>query len=149
MVETSQFDAGWARKLHSLLTLGHQLTILLGAAFGIALVLASSNTIRLQILARRNEIEVSKLIGATDGYPPAVHVFCRIGRAGRTGGLGIERLADCHRQPGCGPELAALQQPSATLRQLAPEEVATALLLGVAHPWSHWAPAWQYRPCTA
>jgi cell division transport system permease protein len=68
MVETSQFDAGWARKLHSLLTLGHQLTILLGAALGIALVLASSNTIRLQILARLNEIEVSKLIGATDGF---------------------------------------------------------------------------------
>ena len=43
MVETSQFDAGWARKLHSLLT-GPPVDHPAGAALGIALVLASSNT---------------------------------------------------------------------------------------------------------
>lgn len=132
MVETSQFDAGWARKLHSLLTLGHQLTILLGAALGIALVLASSNTIRLQILARRNEIEVSKLIGATDGFirRPFMYFAVFQGVLAALVAWGLSAWLIATANPAVA-ELAALYNNHATLRQLAPEEVA-ALLLGVA-----------------
>ena len=41
---------------------------LLTTLFAFALVAVTFNTIRLQILTRREEIEVSKLIGATDGF---------------------------------------------------------------------------------
>ncbi|WP_028536823.1 permease-like cell division protein FtsX [Paludibacterium yongneupense] len=68
MVETAQFDAGWARRLYAMVELGRGLTIFLAAALGIALVLVTHNTIRMQILARRDEIEVSKLIGAPDSF---------------------------------------------------------------------------------
>ncbi|WP_054286768.1 permease-like cell division protein FtsX [Gulbenkiania mobilis] len=68
MVESAQFDADWAKRLYSLLELGRHLTWLLAGVLGVALVLITHNTIRMQILARREEIEVSKLIGATDSF---------------------------------------------------------------------------------
>lgn len=68
MVETAQFDAGWARRLYGIVGLGKHLTLFLAVAFGLALVLVTHNTIRMQILARRDEIEVATLIGATDSF---------------------------------------------------------------------------------
>jgi cell division transport system permease protein len=68
MVETAQFDAHWAKRLHGMVEMGQKLTAFLAAALGLALVLVTHNAIRMQILARQDEIEVSKLIGATDSF---------------------------------------------------------------------------------
>jgi cell division transport system permease protein len=61
-------DSAWARRLEAGLRLGRVLTALLAALLGAALVGVTFNTIRLQILSRREEIEVAKLIGATNGF---------------------------------------------------------------------------------
>lgn len=61
-------DSDWARRLDSLLALGRYAVLMLAAALALALVAITFNTIRLQILTQRDEIEVSKLIGATDGW---------------------------------------------------------------------------------
>ena len=45
-----------------------QLAWFLGISFGLALMLITHNSIRMQILARQEEIEVAKLIGATDSF---------------------------------------------------------------------------------
>lgn len=63
-----QNDNVWAQRLHALLDLGSDLVWILVILLGAALVAVSGNTIRLQILTRRDEIEVSRLIGATDRY---------------------------------------------------------------------------------
>lgn len=42
--------------------------MLLAAVLGVALVAVTFNTIRLQILTQQEEIEVSRLLGATDGF---------------------------------------------------------------------------------
>ncbi|MGL6070129.1 permease-like cell division protein FtsX [Craterilacuibacter sp.] len=68
MVENVQFDAAWAERLSQLLKLGKHLSLFLGIAFAVALVLVTHNTIRMQILARRDEIGISKLIGASDSF---------------------------------------------------------------------------------
>lgn len=68
MVEHAQFDASWAKRLYGMMTLGKGLTIVLAGAFALALILVTHNTIRMQILARRDEIEVTTLIGATDSF---------------------------------------------------------------------------------
>jgi len=63
-----QADAAWARRLAAgaaLLELG---LLLLAVLLGAGLVAVTFNTIRLQILTQRGEIEVSKLIGASDGF---------------------------------------------------------------------------------
>ena len=63
-----QADSAWARRLAALERVGRLGLGLLAALLGAGLVAVTFNTIRLQILTQREEIEVSKLIGATDGF---------------------------------------------------------------------------------
>ena len=63
-----QADAVWARRLAAAAALVELAIALLAAVLGAALVAVTFNTIRLQILTRRDEIEVAKLIGATDAF---------------------------------------------------------------------------------
>jgi len=63
-----QLDAAWVRRLNAILRFGQFLVALLGAAFAAGLVAVMFNTIRLQILSHAAEIEVARLIGATDAY---------------------------------------------------------------------------------
>jgi len=63
-----QLDAIWARRLEAGLRLARLAVWLLATLFAFALVAVTFNTIRLQILTRREEIEVAKLIGATDPF---------------------------------------------------------------------------------
>ena len=63
-----QADSVWARRLSALERLGRLGLALVAALLGAGLVAVTFNTIRLQILTQRDEIEVSKLIGATDAF---------------------------------------------------------------------------------
>ena len=63
-----QADAVWARRLAAAAAILELGIALLAALLGAGLVAVTFNTIRLQILTQRAEIEVSKLIGATDGF---------------------------------------------------------------------------------
>jgi cell division transport system permease protein len=63
-----QLDSAWARRLASFAMLGQQAALLLAGLLGLALLAVTGNTIRLQILTQREEIEVSKLIGATSAF---------------------------------------------------------------------------------
>lgn len=67
-VQTAKLDSEWARRLNAFLRLGQQAVWLLAALLGFALAAVGFNTIRLQILALRDEIEVSRLLGATDAF---------------------------------------------------------------------------------
>ena len=66
--EHVQLDSAWARKLEALLKFGRLAVLILAALLSFALVAITFNTIRLQILTQREEIEVSKLIGASNGF---------------------------------------------------------------------------------
>lgn len=63
-----QADAAWARRVAALVSIGRLAIWLLSALLAAGLVAVMFNTIRLQILTQRAEIEVSKLIGATDAF---------------------------------------------------------------------------------
>jgi cell division transport system permease protein len=63
-----QADSAWARRLAALAAVGRLGLWLLAFLLGLALVAVTFNTIRLQILTQREEIEVSKLIGATETF---------------------------------------------------------------------------------
>src|SRR5438552_802234 len=63
-----QADSAWVRRLDALLRLGRTAVVLLSALLGVALVAVTFNTIRLQILTQRDEIELCRLIGATHAY---------------------------------------------------------------------------------
>ena len=63
-----QADAEWARRLGALAGIARLAIALLAALLAFGLVAITFNTIRLQILTQRAEIEISKLIGATDAF---------------------------------------------------------------------------------
>jgi cell division transport system permease protein len=63
-----QLDSEWVKRLHALLGLGKSAVLVLAALLGVALVIVTFNTIRLQILTQRAEIGVSRLLGATDPF---------------------------------------------------------------------------------
>lgn len=67
-VEHVQLDSAWAKRLDVLIALGRQALTMLAGALGRGLVAVTFNTIRLQLLTQRDEIEVSRLLGATDAW---------------------------------------------------------------------------------
>lgn len=60
--------AGWLARLETLLARGRVVGLLVLALVGVATAILVSNTLRLAVYARRDEIEIMKLVGATDGY---------------------------------------------------------------------------------
>ena len=61
-------DSAWARRLGALADTARLAFALLAALLAFGLVAITFNTIRLQIVTQRAEIEISKLIGATDAF---------------------------------------------------------------------------------
>ncbi len=67
-VELAQMDANWIKRLDTVLKLGKKAIFVLVVLLCFALVAIIGNTIRLQIMTQLEEIEVSKLIGATNQF---------------------------------------------------------------------------------
>jgi cell division transport system permease protein len=63
-----QVDSAWVKRLAAMLGVLRLALLLLGATLGLVVIAVVFNTIRLQVLTQRDEIAVSKLIGATDGF---------------------------------------------------------------------------------
>jgi cell division transport system permease protein len=79
-----QLDSAWARRLDAVLRLGQLALLLLAGVLAFALAAITFNTIRLQVLTQREEIEVTKLIGATDAFiqRPFLYYGALLGLAG-------------------------------------------------------------------
>lgn len=67
-VDIAQLDSAWLQKLSAILAIGERLAQALGMAFVLAVLLVVVNTIRLAVENRRDEILVSRLVGATDAF---------------------------------------------------------------------------------
>ena len=67
-IEEIVLDGGWVKKLRSILYLIKIGIVILGCLLITVLVVVITNTVRLQTLTYQNEIEVSRLIGATNAF---------------------------------------------------------------------------------
>lgn len=63
-----QLDSAWIKRFDAFLKLGRLAVSLLAAVFAVGLTAVTFNTIRLQVLAQADEIQVARLIGATDAF---------------------------------------------------------------------------------
>jgi len=63
-----QLDSIWVKRLAALLELTRVTMLVLSVLLGVALVIVTFNTVRLQILTQKSEIEISRLLGATDRF---------------------------------------------------------------------------------
>lgn len=67
-VDIGKLDIEWLERLYGLLSIAKELVYLLAVLLFFAVVLIIGNTIRLNILNKREEILVMKLVGATDSF---------------------------------------------------------------------------------
>ena len=67
-VEDVQYGREWVDKIYQLRRLGGAVAAVLGIAFAIVAVLIIGTTVRMAILARRDEIIIMRLVGATDSF---------------------------------------------------------------------------------
>jgi cell division transport system permease protein len=135
-VEHVQLDSAWARRLESLLKLGRLAVLLLGTLLAFALIAITFNTIRLQIMTQREEIEVVKLIGATDPFirRPFLYYGAMLGL---TGGLAAWMIvaAGVYLLNDALTDLSRLYGNSIQLHPLAPEDSLSLLLFSGGLGW--------------
>ncbi|MBV1774398.1 permease-like cell division protein FtsX [Burkholderiaceae bacterium DAT-1] len=67
-VDQVQFDSEWVLRLEAFVAAGREIVLTIAALVLLGLLLVTANLVRMQILTRIDEIEVSKLIGATDAF---------------------------------------------------------------------------------
>jgi cell division transport system permease protein len=67
-VEQAILNADWAKRLATLLSIGKKLIFFISALLAIVLLVIIGNTVRMQILSQKDEIQVSYLIGATNSF---------------------------------------------------------------------------------
>jgi len=67
-VDIGKLDIEWLERLYALLDIARELVSLIGVLLFVSVVLIIGNTIRLNILSKREEILVMKLVGATDAF---------------------------------------------------------------------------------
>lgn len=108
-VALAQLDSAWAYKLEAILDFARIAVLVLASLLSLGLIAITFNTIRLQILTQRDEIQVAKLIGATDAFirRPFLYFGAMQGLLGGIAACLIIALS-----------LLLLKQPLATLSQL-------------------------------
>lgn len=120
-----QLDSAWVKRFDAFLKLGKLALWMLAGIFAAGLVAVTFNTIRLQVLAQAAEIEVARMIGATDGF--IRRPFYYFGALqGVLGGLLAALLLAVALRQLAGPvgELAALYGGSFVLKGLGALDVA-------------------------
>jgi len=131
-----QADSAWVKRLDALLRLGRTAVVVLSVLLGLALVAVTFNTIRLQILTQRDEIELCRLIGATHAYirRPFFYLGSMLGLLGGFAGLAIvlSGLVVLNRDLA---DLAYLYGSDIRLRFPNPNEMASALAAAAALGW--------------
>ncbi len=67
-VQEAILDLEWLQRLDAILAVAKRTVFVLGLLLGVAVLLVVGNTIKMSIESRRDEIIVSKLVGATDAW---------------------------------------------------------------------------------
>ena len=74
-IDSAQLDQQWLSRLYSFMELIHRIVYVLAILFSLGVIVISSNTIRLVLQARAQEIKVLRLLGANKAmlYLPAIY----------------------------------------------------------------------------
>lgn len=135
-VEHVQFDSAWSKRFDAFLRIGKLVVTLIAGVFAAALVAATFNTIRLQIMANAAEIEVARFVGATDAFIRRPFQYFGALQGG-CGGLLAAALVYAGGQLLTAPvsELAALYGGDFVLRGLSPANIGALAGVGAALGW--------------
>jgi cell division transport system permease protein len=135
-VDLVQVDSEWVMRFNAILEVLQRVLLIAAALLGVGVLAVIGNTIRLEIQARRAEIEVTKLVGGSNAFVRRPFLY-----AGVLYGLGGALLAWAIlalvllilREPVAS--LARLYGSRFELQGLAPEDVAVLLGAGFVLGW--------------
>jgi cell division transport system permease protein len=135
-VDLVQVDSEWVMRFNAILEVLQRVLFIAAALLGVGVLAVIGNTIRLEIQARRAEIEVTKLVGGSNAFVRRPFLY-----AGVLYGLGgallawaiLARVLLILREPVAS--LARLYGSRFELQGLAPEDVAVLLGAGFVLGW--------------
>jgi cell division transport system permease protein len=135
-VESAQLDWAWLERLSALVDLADRGMTLVGVVLALAVLFILGNTIRLAIENRREEIIITKLIGATDAFIRRPFIYGGIWH-GLAGGLIALFIVDGSLWGMRGPvaRLAALYHSGFQLGMLGGVASLAILLAGASLGW--------------
>lgn len=67
-VDHVQVDSAWIKRLTALMQVLRLMLILLAGTLAVVVIAVVFNTVRLQVMTQQEEIAISRLVGATDGF---------------------------------------------------------------------------------
>ena len=131
-IDYVQADTEWVQRFHAILDVARQAIAIGAALLGIAIVVIIGNTIRLDIENRREEIEVTKLIGASNAFVrrPFLWTGLWYGLFGGLLALALVRYG-LHLLEGPVARLAGLYQGNIEVSSLGAEESGTIVGIGI------------------
>lgn len=136
-VDHAELDQAWLRRLTAILSLFSRASTVIGLLLAAAVIFIVGNTIRLDIENRREEIEVMKLLGATDAFirRPFLYSGVWYGLLGSI--LALIVLGGCYIALG-GPlaELTASYNGSLNTRSLGLDGALLLVVIGIGLGWA-------------
>jgi cell division transport system permease protein len=135
-VDFVQIDTDWVQRFHAILDIARQAIAIGAVLLGLAIVVIIGNTIRLDIENRRNEIEVTKLLGASNAFVRRPFLWSGFWY-GLFGGLMALALVllGLHLLQGPIARLAGLYQSNLAISSLRVEEGVAIVAVGVVLGW--------------
>ena len=131
-----QVDSEWVMRFNAILEVLRRLLVIAAALLGVGVLAVIGNTIRLEIQARRAEIEVTKLVGGSNAYVrrPFLYTGVLYGLGGALIAWGIIALIVTVLGDSVAT-LARLYGSRFVLSGLAPEEGGALIAAGVVLGW--------------
>jgi len=147
-VDTIRLDLDWIDRFNAILNVSGRIAILVSALLAIALIFIIGNTIKLLIMNRRHEIEITKLVGGTDTFVrrPFLYNGSLFGFFGSLIALGLLLLAAKLVNPAM-TQLADSYQTSNLIYTLNTTEIAIIIAIGTGLGWlaARWSVAQHLR----
>jgi len=130
-IELAQLDLQWVKRFNAIVDIVQRSIWVMATLLGLAVLLITGNTIRLEIQSRREEIEVTKLIGATNAFirRPFLYSGLWYGAIGALLATLLVELAFLQLATPVG-QLAGLYQSGFSLQTLAFSDTLLLLLSG-------------------
>lgn len=151
-IDNIRLDLDWTQRFNAILSVVKRAGLLLSVLLAVALILIVGNTIKLLIYNRRDEIEIAKLVGATNTFVrrPFLYFGSMIGFFGSILAL-IFLLISANLIDQPLAELASMYQSKSILHSLSAAEILAVLGIGPALGWlaARWSVAqhlWRIRP---
>ncbi len=129
-VEEVRYDLGWVERLGGIVTLVRRGGYGLGVLLALAVMVTVGAVVRLTVLARREEIEIMKLVGSTAAYIRGPFLLGAAVQGMAGGGLAVSVLLLTHRLIGRSQLYRANPFMSIIVGRFLPAEASMLLVAG-------------------